>query len=596
MAMSRARKTVLIITSIVVGLVLVVLIGLAILIVSFRHNEPSIEHNSVLALRVAGSLPDYVAPDPLRKLFGSTDQSLTDLILQFKKAKVDDRIKVIILEVDMAGAGWGKSEEIRDAIADFRSSGKPVYAYMEYATDKEYYIASACDKIYLAPPGELFINGLAADVLFFRGTLDKLGIYPDMAQVGKYKTAVETFTRKDMSDANREFMNSLLDDLFNRYVEAVAKARGKTPEEMRAFIDDAPYSAARAKELGLTDGVAYRDELEKELKQNLGYKESDELRVVNSSAYSEVEPESLGLDKGEKIAVIYAAGDIGSGKSENGPGGGQSIGSDTLSKAIKDAGEDKTIKAIVIRVDSPGGSGLASDIIWHAIEGAKAKKPVVVSMSDVAASGGYYIATGANKILAEPSTITGSIGVFAGKPVVKGFYDWLGISNEYILRGKQAGMFRETEKFTPEERAKFEDLIKRTYYDDFVPKVAKGRNKTPEYIDSVAQGRVWTGAQGKERGLVDEFGGLDRAVEVAKELAKIPKDKGVHRVILPYPRTFIQELLSQGDETRVQAKQQQAILAALPEDTRRAVRYMKLLDRMKTGESSLLMPFDLVIK
>jgi protease-4 len=596
MAMSRARKTVLIITSIVVGLVLVVLIGLAILIVSFRHNEPSIEHNSVLTLRVAGSLPDYVAPDPLRKLFGSTDQSLTDLILQFKKAKVDNRIKVIILEVDMAGAGWGKSEEIRDAIADFRSSGKPVYAYMEYATDKEYYIASACDKIYLAPPGELFINGLAADVLFFRGTLDKLGIYPDMVQVGKYKTAVETFTRKDMSDANREFMNSLLDDLFNRYVEAVAKARSKTPEEMRAFIDDAPYSAARAKELGLTDGVAYRDELEKELKQKLGYKESDELRVVNSSAYSEVEPESLGLDKGEKIAVIYATGDIGSGKSENGPGGGQSIGSDTLSKAIKDAGEDKTIKAIVIRVDSPGGSGLASDIIWHAVEGAKAKKPVVVSMSDVAASGGYYIATGANKILAEPSTITGSIGVFAGKPVVKGFYDWLGISNEYILRGKQAGMFRETEKFTPEERAKFEDLIKRTYYDDFVPKVAKGRNKTPEYIDSVAQGRVWTGAQGKERGLVDEFGGLDRAVEVAKELAKIPKDKGVHRVILPYPRTFIQELLSQGDETRVQAKQQQAILAALPEDTRRAMRYMKLLDRMKTGESSLLMPFDLVIK
>jgi protease-4 len=596
MAMSRTRKTVLIIVSIVVGLGLVVVIGLALLVASFGHNEPSIQGNSVLALQVAGSLPDFVSPDPLRKLFGNTDQSLTSLILQFKKAKVDDRIKVIILDVDMAGAGWGKSEEIRDAIADFRSSGKPVYAYMEYATDKEYYIASACDKIYLAPPGELFINGLAADVLFFRGSLDKLGIYPDMVQVGKYKTAVETFTRKDMSDANREFMNSLLDDLFNRYVAAVAKARGKSPEEMRAIIDDAPHSAAKSKELGLIDGVAYRDELEKELKKKLGYKDSDDLRIVKGSSYSEVEPESLGLDKGEKIAVIYATGDIGSGKSENGPGGGQSIGSDTLSKAIKDAGEDKTIKAIVIRVDSPGGSGLASDIIWHAVEGAKAKKPVVVSMSDVAASGGYYIATGANKIIAEPSTITGSIGVFAGKPVLKGFYDWLGISNEYILRGKQAGMFRETEKFTPEERTKFEDLIKKTYYEDFVPKVAKGRNKTPEYIDSVAQGRVWTGAQGKERGLVDEFGGLDRAVEVAKDLAKIPKDKGVHRVILPYPRTFIQELLSEGDETHVQAKQQQAILAALPEDSRRALRFMKALDGMKRGESSLLMPFDLVIK
>jgi protease-4 len=596
MAMSRARKTVLIITSIVVGLVLVVLIGLAVLVAALRQSEPSIENNSVLALRVAGSLPDYVPSDPLRKLFGNTDQSLSNLILQFKKAKADDRIKVIILDITMSGAGWGKSEEIRDAIADFRSSGKPVYAYMEYATDKEYYLASACDKIYLAPPGELFINGLAADVMFFRGSLDKLGIYPDMVQIGKYKTAVETFTRKDMSDANREFMNALLDDLFGRYVDTVAKARGKSSEEMRTIIDDAPYSSAKAKEMGLIDGVGYRDEIEKELKTKLGYKESDELRVVKGSTYSEIEPESLGLDKGEKIAVIYATGDIGSGKSENSPGGNQSIGSDTLSKAVKDAGDDKSIKAIVIRVDSPGGSGLASDIIWHAVEVAKAKKPVVVSMSDVAASGGYYIATGAHKIIAEPSTITGSIGVFAGKPVVKGFYDWLGISNEYILRGKQAGMFRESEKFTPEERTKFEELIKKTYYEDFVPKVAKGRNKTPEYIDSIAQGRVWTGAQGRERGLVDEFGGLDRAVEVAKELARIPKDKGVHRVVLPYPRTFLQELLSQGDETRIQAKQQQAALAALPDDARRAVRYMALLDRMQKGESSLLMPFDLEIK
>ncbi len=597
MAMSRTRKTVLIITGILVSVLLVVLIGLAVLVAAIRHREPPIAENSVLTLRVAGELPDYVPEDPLRKIFGGPDQSLSNLVLQFKKAKVDKRIKTILLTVDMSAVGWGKSEEIRDAITDFRSSGKPVYAYMEYATDKEYYIASACDKVYVAPPGELFINGLAADVMFFRGSLDKLGIYPDMVQMGKYKTAVETFTRKDMSDANREFMNSLLDDLFNRYVDAIAKARGKSPEDVRAIIDDAPYSSVKAKELGLIDGVAYRDELEKELKSKLGYKESDQLSLVRSSAYNEVEPESLGLDEGEKIAVIYATGDIGSGQSENSPSGRQSIGSDTLAKALNDARDDKSIKAIVIRVDSPGGSGLASDIIWHAVESAKAKKPVVISMSDVAASGGYYIAAGANKIIAQPSTITGSIGVFAGKPVLKGFYDWLGISNEYLLRGKQAGMFRESEKFTPEERAKFEDLVKRMYYDAFIPKVAKGRNKTPEYVDSVAQGRVWTGAQGKERGLVDEFGGLDRAVEVAKELANIPKDKGVHRVILPYPQTFLQELLRGGnDQTRIKTQQQQAVLAALPADARRALRYMAMLDRMKNGESSLLMPFDLRIK
>ncbi|MEA2446247.1 MAG: protease [Thermoleophilales bacterium] len=596
MAMSRTRKTVLIITGILISLILVVLIGLAALVASFRHREPPIANNSVLTLRVAGALPDYVPEDPVRKIFGGPDQSLSNLVLQFGKAKVDKRIKAILLTVDMSAIGWAKAEEIRDAIADYRSSGKPVYAYMEYATDKEYFIASACDKIYLAPPGELFINGLAADVLFFRGSLDKLGIYPDMVQMGKYKTAVETFTRKDMSDANKEFMNSWLDDQYNRYVEALAKARSKSAEDVRKIIDDAPYSSAKSKELGLVDGVAYRDDLEKELKSKLGYKESEQLNLVRGVSYNEVEPESLGLNEGEKIAVIYATGEIGSGRSENSPSGSQSIGSETLAKALDDARDDKSIKAIVIRVDSPGGSGLASDIIWHAVESAKAKKPVVISMGDVAASGGYYIAAGANKIIAQPSTITGSIGVFAGKPVIKGFYDWLGITNEYILRGKQAGMFRETEKFTPEERAKFEDLVKRMYWEDFVPKVAKGRNKTPEYVDTVAQGRVWTGAQGKERGLVDEFGGLDRAVEVAKELANLPKDKGVHRVILPYPQTFFQELLNAGsEETRIKT-QQEAVMASLPEDARRSMRYMLMLDHMKTGEAWFLMPFDVRVK
>lgn len=599
MAMSRRRKTVLIITSIVVALVLVALIGIAVIVAVFRKGAPTIRDNSVLALHVAGPLPDYVPDDPFRRFFGGTDQSLSNLVLQFKKAKVDKRIKGILIEVDMSGAGWGKSEEIRDAIADFRSSGKPVYAYMEFGMNKEYYIASACDKIFVAPPGELFINGLAADVMFFRGSLDKLGIYPDIYQIGKYKSIGDMFTRKDMSDAHKEFINSLLDDLFNRYVDAIARARGKSPEDVRAIIDDAPYGAEKAKQVGLIDGAAYRDEVDKEFKAKLGYKESDELHVVKGSEYREVEPESLGLNKGENIAVIYASGDIGSGRSENGPSGGQSIGSDTLAKALNDARDDKTVKAIVLRVDSPGGSGLASDVIWHAVEAAKQKKPVVVSMSDVAASGGYYISASASKIIAQPSTITGSIGVVAGKPVMRGFYDWLGISNEYVLRGKRAGMFRETEKFTPEERTKFEDWIKTTYYDDFVPKVAKGRNKNAEYIDSVGQGRVWTGAQGKERGLVDEFGGLDRAFEIAKQLANIPADKGVHRVIFPYPRTFLQELMSGGDDASTETKTRQqkaAVFAALPEDAQRALRFMALLDRMKSGDSMLLMPFDLRIK
>ena len=596
MAMSRTRKTVLIITGVVVAVALVVVIGVALILAALRQSSPSIRDNSVLALRVAGPLPDYVPDDPLRKLLGAPDYSLSNLVLQFKKAKVDNRIKAVVLEINMSGAGWGKAEEIRDAVADFRTSGKPVYAYMEFGMNKEYYIATACDQIYMAPPGELFITGLAADVMFFRGSLDKLGVYPDIYQIGKYKSAGDTFTQKQMTDAHREYINSFIDDLFGRYVGAIAKARGKSFEEAKAMIDEAPFGAEKAKQMGLIDAAVYRDQLDKELKGKFGYKESENLRTVRGAEYKDVSPESLGLNTGERIALIYATGSIGSGRSENSPTGDQSIGSDTLVKALADARDDTSIKAIVIRVDSPGGSGLASDIIWHAVEGAKEKKPVVISMGDVAASGGYYIATGAHKIVAQPSTVTGSIGVVAGKPVMKGFYDWIGVSNEYVLRGRQAGIFRETEKFSPEERAKFEEWIKNTYYEDFVPKVAKGRNKDFAYIDSIAQGRVWTGSQGKERGLVDEFGGLDHAIDMAKQLAKIPADKGVQRVILPYPRTLLQELLNTGDSTSVEVQQQRALLAALPEDARRAMKYMYLLDQMKNGQSMLLMPFDLRIK
>jgi protease-4 len=597
MAMSGTRKAFFIIAGILGGLILVGVVGVAVIYLALRKGEPTIRENSVLALRVAGSLPDYSPDDPFKKIFGGPDQSLTGLVMQFKKAKVDNRIKAIILDINMSGVGWGKAEEIRDAITDFRSSGKQVYAFIELGLNKEYYIATACDKIIMPPPGELFVNGLAADVMFFRGSLDKLGIYPDIYQIGKYKTAANMFKEKEMTEAHREFIDEMLDDLFNRYVNTIAQTRKKSPDEVRAIIDNAPYNSFKAKEVGLIDDAIYRDDLEKQIKKQLGYKDNDTFTPVRGGDYRDVSPESLGLNKGERIAVIYATGEIGSGSSQNSPSGDQSIGSDTVAKALNDAAADNSIKAIVLRVDSPGGSGLASDIIWHAVEVANQKKPVVVSMSDVAASGGYYISASAARIIAQPSTITGSIGVLAGKPVMRGFYDWLGISNEYVLRGKTAGMFRETEKFSDDERVKFEEWIKTTYYQDFVPKVAKGRKKDAEYIDSVAQGRVWTGAQAKDRSLVDEFGGLDRAVEVAKQLAKIPADKGVQRVILPYPTTFIQQLLSGGGEnSNTQTEQQRAVYAALPEDARRALRYMALMDRMKNGETMLMMPFDLRIK
>jgi len=363
--MSGTRKAVLIIFGILGALILVAFLGIAVLWAALRKGEPTIRDNSVLTLRVAGSLPDYSPDDPFKRYFGGPDQSLTGLVMQFKKAKVDKRIKAVLLDVNMSGVGWGKAEEIRDAITDFRTSGKPVYAYIEFGLNKEYYIATACDKIIVPPPGELFINGLAADVMFFRGSLDKLGIYPDIFQIGEYKTAGNMFTQKKMTDPHKKYIDELLNDLFDRYVNAIAQTRKKTPDEVKALIDNAPYSAEKAKEAGLIDEALYRDDVEKQLKKLLGYKDTDSFVAVRGSEYRDVSPESLGLNKGERIAVIYASGEIGSGSSENSPSGDQSIGSDTVAKALNDAAADKTIKAVVLRVDSPGGSGLASDIIWR---------------------------------------------------------------------------------------------------------------------------------------------------------------------------------------------------------------------------------------
>jgi protease-4 len=272
-------------------------------------------------------------------------------------------------------------------------------------------------------------------------------------------------------------------------------------------------------------------------------------------------------------------------------------GSDTLVEAINTAAADNSIKAIVLRVDSPGGSALASDLMWNALENAKAKKPLVVSMGDVAASGGYYIACNANKIVAEPTTVTGSIGVFMGKPVVRGLYDWLGITNQYVMRGKNAGIFRETEKWTPEERAKMEEQANGIYFNNFIPKVAKGRGKTDEEVNSIGQGRVWTGTQAKQNGLIDEFGGLEKAIEIAKQLANLPADKDVKRVTFPEPRPFLESIF--GSDTSADAKTraaEQSIVEALPADVRQALRYASLFERMQRGDAMAMLPFTLEIK
>jgi protease-4 len=598
--MTRGRKIALIVVGIVLALVLVVGCVVALVVMSL-NREPGIPGNSVLVLKVEGGLPDFTNSDELSsRLFGAQPNSLSSLLLQLRKAKADKRVGAVLLDIGMVEGGWAKAEEIRDSVADFRKSGKPIYSYMEFGGDKEYYISTAAERVYVAPIGDLFINGLAAEAMHFRGTFDKLGIYWDSYQIGKYKTAPEQFTRKDVSDGERETINSLLDEIFNRYVAGVAEARRMSDADVRALIDNAPHNAKEAQKAGLIDGALYREDVEKELKKRLGYKDDEKLKKVSTAEYRRVSAESLGLNQGELIAVVFASGPIGPGKSNDGSfGGEQTIGSDTVVKAINDARDNKDVKAIVLRVDSPGGAVYPSDLIWNAVEEAKKKKPVVVSMSDLAASGGYYVSTGANKIVAEPLTFTGSIGIFAYKPVMKGFYDWIGVTSEYLMRGKNAGMFRETEKFTDDERKKFQGMLDNSYWHEFLPKVAEGRHfPDVEAVHQIAQGRVWTGAQGKENGLVDEFGGLDRAVEVAKELARIPADKQVRRVVYPAPRNFFQQIFGGEDEdASVRAERQRAaFINSLPKEMRPVFRQAAVFDHFRQGQTLAIMPFELKVE
>lgn len=598
MAASKTTKVILIIGGVLFAVVLVSIIGLVLL--ADTLGRPSVPNNSVLVLNISGDLPDYSPEDPLAKAIGVGQKpSFTSLLTQLRKAKADNRVGAVLLHINMPGIGWGKADELREAIKDLRTSGKPVYAYMEIGMNRDYYIATAAEKVFLPPPGDLWINGFAAEAMFYKGSLDKLGVEADVIQIGpKYKNAPDQYTKKEMGEGQREVLNAVLDEYQNRFAAAVSESRGKSVQDVAAIVDNAPYNATQAKEQGLIDGALYIDQVHDELKTRLGYKAEESLRTISGGQYRDIPSDSLGLNNGERIAVVFASGAITTGATNDGPFGGNMVGSDTLVRAINDAAADTTIKAIILRVDSPGGSALASDLMWRAIENAKAKgKPVVVSMSDVAASGGYYISTNANKIVAEPSTLTGSIGVFVGKPVVKGLYDWLGITNEYVMRGKNSGIFRETEKWNPGERAKMEEQANNIYFSNFIPKVAAGRNMNVEQANTLGQGRVWTGTQAKANGLVDELGGLEKAIEIAKQLANLPADKDVKRIVFPAPRPFLETVFG-SEESTVSAEQkaQRALAESLPADARKALRFAELMDRMKNGEGMMLLPFELEIR
>ncbi|MEO6655501.1 MAG: S49 family peptidase, partial [Pyrinomonadaceae bacterium] len=315
--MSKTAKIFLLLGGILVALLIVAVV--AIIYASRSMGRPEVADNSVLVLSVSGELPDYVADEPLAKAFGiKQTQSFTSLLTQLRKAKIDNRIGAVMLDIDFPGIGWGKADELRDAVKEFKTSGKPVYAYMEIGTNREYYLATAADKVYLPPSGDLYINGFAAEAMFYKGSLDKLGIEADVIQIGpKYKNAPDQYTKKEMGEGQREVINAVLDEYFSRFTDAISESRKKSVDDVKALIDAAPYNAVQAKSLGLIDDAIYRDQVNNDLKAKLGYKEDDKLRTISGGDYREIPSDSLGLNTGEKVAVIYASGAINVGHSSN---------------------------------------------------------------------------------------------------------------------------------------------------------------------------------------------------------------------------------------------------------------------------------------
>jgi protease-4 len=499
-------------------------------------REPQVTRNSTLVLRVSGDLQETDPAGVLGQIFEPppTVRSIVDAL---RKAKADDRITSVIIRPTSTAALWGKVQEVRDAILDFKGSKKPIIAYLEYGGEQELYLASACDKVFLLPTSSLDLTGMASYELFLRGTLDKIGAFPDTLHIGEYKTASNTFTEHTYTAAHREMAESLNSDLFEQLVRGLADGRHKSESEIRALIDHGPFLPEDAVRTGLVDDLAYEDELDDKVRLSTG-----PVHFLEQSDYRNVSLSSLGMNRGQRIAVIYAVGLISSGESSYDSPQGQVVGSDTLVAYLRKARADNSIKAIVLRIDSPGGSAIASDVIWREVQLTREVKPVIASMSDVAASGGYYIAMPATAIVAQPSTLTGSIGVVMMKFVIDGTLKKLGINMEHVQEGRYADMYSPVRAFTPEERAKVEEQMQATY-DAFVEKAAAGRNTTPEKIDAIGQGRVWTGQQAKTLGLVDELGGLTRALALAKQRARIPQDADVQLVIYP-PRQSIYDLVA----------------------------------------------------
>ena len=513
------------------------LIGVGMLVM----RGPSVPENSTLILRVGGELVELPPNDVLGQVTGgSRAQTVRHYVDTLRRAKSDARINsVLIIASTFESPYWGKIQELRDAVIDFKSSGKRISAFLEYGGDREYYLATAADRIYLLPSSSVDLKGVATYEVFLKGTLDKVGASADFEKIGDYKTAPNQLTQTTHTPTHKEMTEWLTRDMYEQLVRGVAEGRKKSADDVRALMDQGPFLAEQARVAGLVDSLAYEDQLDDQGAVSRS-------GTVEGEDYARSRPR-FSARNAPRVAVIYISGVISSGDGGLDPLNGAIAGSNRLVKAIRAARADDAVRAIVVRIDSPGGSSIASDVIWRELavtRDEKRDRPLVASMSDLAASGGYYVAVAAPTIVAQPATLTGSIGIYGGKFVLGGTYDWMGANVEATTIGRNAGMLSPDRPFTPTEREELREEL-RSFYQGFISKVAAARKLPVERVDQLGQGRVWTGAQARQHGLVDALGGLDRAIALAKERAGIAADTEVELVTYPPRRTLAELLLEQ---------------------------------------------------
>lgn len=568
----------------------IVLVFIVLIIIVFAaipdEKTVDVKTNSVLKLTLNGEIPERSSKNPFEgfEVDGQSGATgLKEILECIEKAKNDENIKGIYLELSGISAGFATVEEIRNALLDFRSSKKFIISYGEIYTQKAYYLATAADKIYLNPNGIIEFKGLSAQIMFYKGLFDKLEAEVQVFKHGKFKSAVEPFIFDKMSDANREQVNTYIGSLWNHVLDGIEQTRGIPVADLNKYADNMSIqNPAACMTYKFADDTLYHDQVLDVIREKIKIGKKDEINFIALKKYAKVPAKkTIDIKQKNKIAVIYCKGSI-----ESGEGDENTIGSEGISKAIKEARLDSNVKAIVLRVNSPGGSALASDVIWREVVLAQQEKPVIVSMGDVAASGGYYISCAADYIFAQPNTITGSIGVFGLLPNLQNFYkNKLGITFDTANTNRHSDIGTLNRPVTEEERVVIQKGVE-IIYQQFIKRVADGRKKTTAEIDSIGQGRVWSGSDALQIGLVDQLGGIKDAIKYAVEKAKLKEYKLIY---LPKQKEPLEEFMKKlnGEES--------AALAIKKELGEQYIYYKQLQEIFKFKGVQARLPFEMIL-